>query len=117
MMLDGWFSAYRDETDNVCLQSRAAAPYERQRDMNDQRPYRVKKLSRHVSGSERFQAPEEVARLAMRFGPAGTTGIGWSVDETKPGERHVRKKRPENHYRSTRCCCNPVADPHGGAPA
>lgn len=42
-------------------------------------------------GRERFLTSEELGRLGDVLRKAETTGLGWSVDETKPGAKHAPK--------------------------
>src|SRR3984893_17453859 len=42
-------------------------------------------------GRERFLTSEEFARLGDALRLAGTTGLPWQVDETKPAARHAPK--------------------------
>jgi integrase len=44
-------------------------------------------------GRERFLTSEELGRLGDVLRKAETTGLGWSVDETKPNSKHAPKAR------------------------
>jgi integrase len=48
-------------------------------------------------GKERFLSTDELARLGDALAMAGTSGLPYDVDETKPGAKHAPK--PENRRR------------------
>src|SRR6516225_3186036 len=45
------------------------------------------------NGRERFLSTDELVRLGAAIRKAETTGIAWSVDETKPNSKHVPKRK------------------------
>ena len=68
------------------------------------------------SRRERFLTGEELERLGSAIREAETTGIPWTVDETKPAANTCRSPEAihQESIHSPRrpfdCCCSPVAD-------